>query len=246
MNRKTVVSAMLLFCGMLPASDGTDVVWQVSTLDALMAGIYDGEVLLGDVGTHGDFGIGTYQGLNGEMVLVEGRFHQVLADGSVRIPDVENRTPFAAVTFFEKDLQAGLEAGMDYPAVQKLGDGMIPTSNLIYAVQIEGRFSIVRTRSVPAQEKPYTALADILKVQPVLEHRDVEGVMVGFRFPAWFAGMQSPGYHFHFLTSDRSKGGHVLEFTVSKAEMTLDASKSFELVLPEQPDFFEADLGGGK
>jgi len=237
---------MLLFSVTLPASDKTDAVWQVSTLDALMTGIYDGEVLLTEVGTRGDFGIGTYQGLDGEMVLVDGRFHQVLADGSVRIPDPGMRTPFAAVTFFDRDLKAVLEAGMDYPAVRKLADGMIPTLNMIYAIRIEGLFSMVRARSVPEQEKPYTALADILKVQPELAHRDVEGVMVGFRFPAWFSGIQSPGYHFHFLTRDRSRGGHVLEFTVSQAEMFLDVSKSFQLVFPDQPDFYQADLGGGK
>ncbi|MBN1894110.1 acetolactate decarboxylase [bacterium] len=246
MNSKRMVAAWMLFSLMLHASDGKDIVWQVSTLDALMTGIYDGEVLLRDAGIHGDFGIGTYQGLNGEMVLVDGRFHQVLADGSVRIPGPETRTPFAAVTFFDQDLKACLEAGMDYPAVQKLADGMIPTLNMIYAIRIRGRFSMVRTRSVPEQARPYKPLAGILKEQPALEHREVEGVMVGFRFPAWFAGIQSPGYHFHFLTRDRDRGGHVLEFKVDKAEMELDVTESFHLALPKQPDFYNADLGGGK
>jgi len=237
---------MMLLAGLLLASDRADVVWQVSTMDALMTGIYDGVTILWDVETHGDLGIGTFQGLDGEMVLVDGRFHQVLADGSVRTPDCRTPTPFATVTFFDEDLKAGLEAGMDYPEVQKLADGMIPTPNLFYAVKIEGLFSIVRTRSVPKQEKPYAALADILKVQPVLEHRDIEGVMVGFRFPAWFKGIQFTGYHLHFLTRDRDRGGHVLEFTVKKAEMALDLTESFHLALPEQPDFYKADLGDGE
>ena len=90
-----------------------------------------------------------------------------------------------------------------------------PPKTCFYAVMIQGEFSYVKTRSVPAQEKPYPPLAEVTKNQPTFEFTDVTGTMVGFRCPPYVTGINVPGYHLHFLTDDRTAGGHLLEFTVA-------------------------------
>ena len=243
---KRLMAAMLLISSAILASDRAEVIVQVSTMDALMSGLYDGDRTLRELEAYGDFGIGTNEGLDGEMIRVDGKFYRILADGTAQIPDPGTRTPFATLTFFDSDIQACLPAGTDFPSFMKTADGKIPSSNIFYAVRIKGSFSRVVTRSVPRQSKPYAPLPGILKTRPVLEHKDVDGVMAGFRFPAWFKGIQVPGYHLHFLTGDGRSGGHVLEFTVQRAQMELDETESFRLDLPKIREFLEAELGGAE
>src|SRR6516225_6984254 len=61
--------------------------YQVSTATALVEGIYQGAVRVGNLREHGDLGLGTFEDLDGEMLIVDGHFFQVRCDGSVREVD---------------------------------------------------------------------------------------------------------------------------------------------------------------
>ncbi len=221
-----------------------ETVVQVSTIDALMNGVYDGVMPVEAVREYGDFGIGTYAGLDGEMLEVGGTFYQIKADGiAYRVSDA-TETPFAAVTFFDIDREERLSEGLSYGQLQEFLDSVIPTENIFYAIRVDGTFSYMKTRSVPAQQKPYPLLAEVVKNQPVFEFNNVEGTNEGFRCPAYVAGLNVPGYHLHFITKGRDAGGHVLEFTVRDAVAYVDNTSEFLMILPgEGSDFYKIGLG---
>jgi acetolactate decarboxylase len=224
------------------AHAGRDTLTQISTIDALMEGIYDGETTLESLKKSGDFGLGTFNGLNGEMVFLDGVFYRITARGTVELPDIGTKTPFAAVTFFEPDRTIPLEAGLDFLEFAARTDKLLPTLNTFYAVKITGSFSLIRARSVPSQQKPYRLLSEVVKTQPVFDLKNVQGTIVGFRCPPYVKGINVPGYHLHFLSADRSKGGHVLAFSVEKATMEIDDTTEFFMILPSDKAFYEADL----
>src|SRR4028118_424870 len=84
--------------------------FQTSTIDALLHGEYDGDVDFEELGGRGDFGLGTLEALDGEMVALDGGFYQVKADGRAYEIEPRARTPFAVVTFFEPSISRTLAA----------------------------------------------------------------------------------------------------------------------------------------
>lgn len=218
---------------------------QISTLSALMAGTYDGVITCGELKSYGSFGIGTFAALDGEMVVLDGRIYQVKADGVAYAAGDSLGVPFAAVTHFNNDREESLAPGLSLEAIQETLDTLIPSSNLFYAIRINGTFSYVKTRSVPAQVKPYPPLTEVTQYQPVFEFHDVTGTVVGFRCPEYVNGMNVPGYHLHFLTSDLKAGGHLLELTTNNARVMLDYTPGFYMLLPDlSSDFHKLDLTG--
>jgi len=219
-----------------------DVLFQASTLDALMVGVYDGDITYAELKDQGDFGIGTFESLEGEMVAVDGRFYQVKTDGKAYIVSDEALAPFAMVTFFDADLEAQPEEGLDYDELKDYIDGILPSQNIFYAVKLEGEFEYVKARSVPAQEKPYPPLSDVIEKQSVFEFNDVGGTMVGFWCPSYIEGINAPGYHLHFITADNSAGGHVLELRLSDVTVYIDETPVLDMELPDIEEFLKADL----
>lgn len=222
-----------------------DVLFQVEPIDALMAGLYDGTLPLAELTRHGDFGLGTFDRLDGEMVVLAGVVHQVTADGLVRAANPALTTPFAAVTFFDRDITAPIRKEMNLAALKEFLDGLLPTKNLLYAVRIDGTFSAVQTRSVPAQSKPYRKLVEVTASQPVFELTDVQGTIVGFRCPYYVQGINVPGYHLHFLSADRRRGGHILDCTVKTGEATVDGTAELMLTIPRGGAEFTTDFQPG-
>ena len=253
MKKKYVIHVIILisigvtFSG-ISRGDNVDknTLTQFSTIDALLGGIYDGGMRLNDLARYGDFGLGTFNGLDGEMILLDGRFYRISADGKVAEPDPRTGTPFAAVTFFKTDRKVALDSGMDFDSVKERMDKMILTPNIFYGVKIEGVFAAVKTRSVPRQSKPYKPLGEVVKNQPTFGFTNVKGTMVGFRCPPYVKGVNVPGYHVHFLTEEGNSGGHVLSFTVRKALLQIDETSRFTLILPENKPFYDADLSVDK
>ncbi len=210
-----------------------DTVTQVSTIDALLAGAYDGVMPCAQLTQFGDLGIGTFAGLDGEMVLLGREIFQVRADGHVYRPGPGSTTPFASVVQFHAETNILVSAGADFPALQRLIDSVSPQTNLLCAVKFEGRFRRMQTRSVPAQNKPYPPLVEVTKNQPVFNYQEVEGTLVGFRLPSYVKGVNVPGYHLHFLSQDRQTGGHVLSFEIAEGTVALDNCHRYVMVLPQ-------------
>lgn len=238
----------LLFC-LAPAfipgaalAQGTLV--QISILEALIQGVYDGPVTVAELRTHGDFGLGTFNGLDGEMIVLDGRVFQMKADGRCLPAAAEQGTPFAAVTFFQADIRPEAIGNTDAAGLQRFLDARLPTPNLFYAVKITGEFRMVKTRSVPRQTPPYPKLTEVVKTQPVFERRDIAGTLVGFRCPTYTKGINLPGYHLHFLSADKQFGGHLLTCAIKHATVEVSTLPAVNLRLPQDEAFARADLGG--
>jgi len=246
----SIAALLIVTAGCLSESEDADyeeTLTQVSTIDAVLNGDYDGMISYNDLEKYGDFGIGTFEGLDGEMVALEGDFFQVRADGIATEVNPDTTTPFAVLTYFEADQRTALETGVNYQNVQATIDNLIPTENIFFAIKINGTFSYMKTRSVPKQTKPYPPLVEVTANQPIFEFTDIEGTLVGFRSPPYVTGINMPGYHLHFITSDRTAGGHVLEFEVANAELLLDHTSEFFMLLPgEGSDFYKLDLSKDK
>lgn len=218
--------------GELHPEHAPHVVFQTSTIDALLDGAYDGDVSFGELREHGDFGIGTLDGVDGEMIALDGRFHRAAPpDGAAsEIPD-SARTPFAVVTFFEADATEVIDGPLDQRALLERIDAALP-GGACQAIRVDGSFERVRARSVPRQSKPYPPLAKVAAEQSVFDLVDVEGTLVGFRFPTYAEGIELPGYHLHFLTADRARGGHVLDCRLTRGTLAVERSSELHLELP--------------
>lgn len=226
-------------------SFGEGKTFQYSTINSLLNGDYNGSFSLKDLRSHGDFGIGTYRDLDGEMILLDGVFYQIKADGKVYQPELEIKTPFAVVTNFKEDITFKTEEAVtDLKVLGKLLDAKLPTENIIYAVKVDADFSYVKVRSVPAQVKPFKPLVAITKDQPVFEYKNIKGTLVCFRFPAFTEKINVPEYHFHFISEDKTVGGHLLEVKIRKAEVRISKSHNFELSLPKTAEFYRSNVSG--
>ncbi|MFA5335450.1 MAG: acetolactate decarboxylase [Candidatus Omnitrophota bacterium] len=235
-----LLSAALAGCSSRRAD--RDVFFQVSTLNALAGGVYDGETTFTELKRHGDFGIGTFNALDGEMVALDGEFYQIKSDGLAYDVSGTAKTPFSEVTFFEADKTVPLDKPMDMKQLQEYLDTFMPTNNIFYAVRIDGLFDYVKMRSVPPQQKPYVPLSEAVKGQSVFEMRDIKGTVAGFRCPAYTDGFNLPGYHMHFITDGRNKGGHLLDFRLKRGIAELDYTARFSVSLPGDKAFYSAGL----
>ncbi|HUU93113.1 MAG TPA: acetolactate decarboxylase [Phycisphaerae bacterium] len=246
MNRWRVVSlglAVLALAGCAGRAE-RDVLWQTATVSALLEGVYDGEVTVEELVKHGDLGLGTFDALDGEMVVVDGTVYQVDGAGNVHRPPPETKTPFAAVTFFDADRVLTADGAIEFDDLKVLIDRAAPAKNVPLAIRITGTFAHVKTRSVPKQTRPYPRLVEVTKNQPTFEFADTRGVMAGFRCPPYVEGINVPGYHLHFLTHDRTGGGHVLELTVEKVRIEIDETPALHVALPAGEAFGTARIAG--
>jgi len=244
------VVALMMFSGCsVPqkSRESKDVLFQASTINALLAGVYDGDMTFRTLRQHGNFGLGTVNRLNGEMVGLDGKFYQIKTDGKAYLISDTMKTPFAEVTFFNPDTTLEIKDSIgSYGQLKSYLNRLLPVKNIFYAIEIEGTFSYVKTRSVPAQQKPYPLLVDVVKHQAIFDFYQVKGTMVGFWCPAYMKGINVPGYHFHFITADRKAGGHVLAVRMQNVTVKIDPIPAFYMVLPQNSAFDKIDLSGGK
>jgi acetolactate decarboxylase len=208
------------------------VLFQASTIGALLDGAYDGDVTFAELAEHGDLGLGTLNGLDGEMIAVDGSFLRADSNGAVGEVDPSERTPFAVLTWFEPTVEIEVDEPISHADLLALTDEHLPDGTVACAVRIDGSFESVHARSVPRQEPPYRPLAEVVGTQTVFDLVDVDGTLVGFRFPDYSEGLEVSGYHLHFISADRSRGGHVLHARARRATVRLDVSTDLHVELP--------------
>ncbi|HUC07466.1 MAG TPA: acetolactate decarboxylase [Solirubrobacterales bacterium] len=212
----------------LHAGREAHVLFQASTIAALLEGAYDGDLCFAELAEHGDLGLGTLNGLDGEMIAVDGRFYRADVDGAVSEVDGATQTPFAVVADFTPSIDLEIEEPLEHEQLLARLEQMIPADAASCAIRIDGRFELVRARSVPRQSPPYRPLTEVVAEQHVFELAEVAGTMLGFRFPDYAEGIEVSGYHLHFISEDRSRGGHVLG-SRSGGHLRLRADPSSEL-----------------
>ena len=250
---KKTILLLVLICSLLPvtgaacsAGDNQDILFQTSPIIALQQGDYDGAYKCGDLKQHGDYGLGTFDDLYGEMIMVEGNVYQIKIDGIAYEVGDSRETPFAAVTFFQPENTVNIGSADSFAHLQQQLDASLPTENTFYAIRIEGTFDYIKARSVPRQSKPYPSLTEAVEKQAVFEFNNVQGTIFGFRCPPYIGSLNVPGYHFHFITDDRTAGGHILDCRVSSVAAEIDETGKYQLVVPFTGDFINMEFTAQK
>lgn len=217
-------------------------VFQTSLMSALLDGVYDGEMTIGDLLRHGDFGLGTFNALDGEMVVLDSVCYQLRGSGEASVADPGLRTPFAVVTHFVPTVTKDLPANLSRAQVASIVGELIPSENYLYAMRITGDFDWVRTRTAARQTKPYPPLRAATRNEPVKQFDDVSGIVAGFRTPLYEQGIGVPGGHVHFIDRDRRRGGHVLDYAIRQGSLELCLATDLHLALPLNKAFGRANL----
>jgi acetolactate decarboxylase len=216
-------------------------VFQVSTSGALVAGVYDREVSVQTVLEHGNFGLGTFANLDGEMVIVDGHVYQVHGSGRVTEAAGDAGAPFAVVTWFDPDIDVSIPSVASFRDLEARCDGFRSSGNIFYALRLDGQFKRVRTRAVNPPARG-TRLVEAAQAQSEFTFADVDGTLVGLWSPGFASAFSVAGYHFHFLSADRQHGGHLLDVQAGTLQVKVEALTSFHLALPESEAFLKADL----
>jgi len=216
--------------------------YQISTSTALVEGVNEGAVSSGFLLAQGDFGLGTFENLDGEMVILDGAIYQVRGDGSVTRRDDQFQIPFAVVARFHEEVMFEAKNLRCMADVERLCDLHRESPNLFYALKVEGYFDQVHARAV-RRMAPGTALVDAAAQQKEFRFRDIEGTLIGLWSPSYSSTFNVPGYHFHFLSKDRTRGGHVLECSANKLRFGLQTLCEYDVRLPDRGSFLTASLG---
>ena len=226
-------------------SANRETIYQVSLLQGLTLGDYYGSVPAGELKRYGDTGLGTFDGLNGELIMLGGEVYRAAGDGSVEAVADDELIPFSDVSFFDVDEAETVEAGTDFSSLTESMNAKIAElgENRFYVIRLDGTFEVVNARSEYAQEEPYKPLAEVLETdQTFFDYENVKGTVVGLYCPEYMNDLNATGWHLHFISEDRTKGGHVLGLTVDAATLSWDYTDGFQMILPETEMFAGLDL----
>jgi len=219
----------------------TNSLYVSSPVNALVQGILREDKTLLQVLGHGNFGLGTFNDLDGEMVLVDGVFYQLRSDGSALIPNLDIGTPYACVNHFNPVKSFDAPKNGTYSDLQKVIAESMLSNNLIYAIRVEGAFTKIRARSVPKQDA-YRPLVDVADDQKAFNYEHISGQLVGFWTPDFMHSISVPGFHLHFLSADKTHGGHLLGLIIEDAKVWLQPLDQLSLDLPHTIEYLHANL----
>ncbi|TCS77769.1 acetolactate decarboxylase [Pectinatus cerevisiiphilus] len=215
-------------------------IYQVSTMSALLDGVYDGVLNHAQLAVHGNFGIGTFDHLDGELIGFDGNFYH-LRDGLATPMEDLDTTPFCTVTYFNPQIKYSYNKPATKSDFEKILKNLVPSENLFYAICIEGTFKKVSTRTVSYQ-KEYVPMTKAINAQQTIEFENVKGKIVGFWTPFYAQGIAVAGYHFHFIDDELKRGGHVFDYVTDSVNISIDQKSHMNLYTPDAKSFLEAKL----
>ncbi len=227
------------------STGGRDVINQVSLLQGLTFGDYNGSVPVSQLKKLGDIGIGTFDALNGELIMLEGTVYRAASDGTIEVVPDDEKIPFANVTFFDSDEVIKLNNIDNVNTLKAELDKKVNEAgkNRFYMIKAEGTFTKMDVRSELPQKKPYKPLAKVLETdQTFFNYENIKGTVVGLYCPEYMNDLNAVGWHFHFISEDRKAGGHVLDLSATETNVTMDRTDYFSMTLPDNEMFNEFDL----
>ncbi len=212
-----------------------------SPINALVEGIYEEKIPFTDIKKHGDFGLGTFDHLDGEMVMIDGNIYQMTADGKVTQVDENTLTPFSCVTFFKALTEDTLDGVVNHQAFLTWLESLLPSRNIFYAIRVKGHFEHVKVRSVPKTEN-YKPLVEVAETQPEFEFSNIKGTLAGFYTPSYLSSVSVPGLHLHFISDDFEHGGHLISCRPNGIKVGVQFIHSLKMDLPMSLDYLNCDF----
>ncbi|SFJ47881.1 acetolactate decarboxylase [Planctomicrobium piriforme] len=213
------------------AEPDPDQIAQVSVINALMLGQFDGTLPLGELLKLGDFGLGTFDHLDGELIALDGKIYQARSDGTVHECGPEMTTPFAVVTPFNRDVTVPCPPVGSLEQLEQVLATLLPQENVFVAIRVDAKFASISLRAVGRQEPPYRPLTEVVAHQSEWTRENLNGTLVGIRCPKWVTGISVPGYHWHFLSADHKVGGHVFDCRIESGTISFDRCKTWVVKL---------------
>ena len=215
--------------------------FQVSTLQALALGYSRAVIKVGELMRHGDIGLGTFEDVNGEMIVIDGHCFRADENGEVREADSETGVPFSSVTFFVEDRRCGIGSVNNIEKLKETLDLRIEEDfglNSMYIVRVDGSFRRVCARSESGYRAHHVTLKEALsETQRDFYFDDIAGTLVCVYYPDYMDGINAPGWHLHFISADRKLGGHVFDLSMEKGTAYFDKITNIEIALPNEPAF---------
>lgn len=218
-----------------------DKIYQISLLQALVNGYFDGVIESSELKKYGDTAIGTFDGADGELIMLDKVIYKANVDGSVSVID-NDLIPFSNVTTFVTDDKINLKVNDINELKEKLNKYNSSNKNMFICIKINGLFKQITVRSIPKQTKPYKNLNYVVEhEQKTYTYDNIEGTIVGFCFPYYLDKINSSDYHMHFISSDKTKGGHVLGLTFDNLDCLISVKNRLELILPNTSSFKDSN-----
>jgi acetolactate decarboxylase len=244
--RRALAPALLLLLAPLgaagePGGPGRhgrrDTLVQFGTLDQLNRAVLDGSTTVREIERRGDFGLGTFNALDGEMIVLDGVVYRFNAEGVLSAAAKGDLSPFAAVTTFHPEQRHRITTALPtLDALETFLNGVLPDDTRMVAIRIHGTFPVIKTRAPRRQTAPYPGLAAAVKTQAEFTTSHVRGTLVGFRLPPYLGTANATGYHLHFVSDDHRAAGHVLEVATDSGDLAVQTLDHLELDIPQDAD----------
>ena len=222
--------------------------FQISTLQALALGYSRAVVNVGDMMRHGDIGLGTFEDVNGEMIVLDGHCYRADEKGNVSEADDKTGVPFSSVTIFKEDRICEIDSIDSIEKLKVFLDLRIEENfglNSMHIVRIDGSFKRVCARSESGYRAHHVTLKEALSVtQRNFYFDDISGTLVCVYYPDYMDGINASGWHLHFVSEDRKKGGHVFDLSMEKGTAYFEKITNIEIILPHEPAFDTYALKG--
>jgi acetolactate decarboxylase len=240
----TLVVFLIGLAGCSTAQGDGKTVFIGGSYGAINRGVYDGSVTVADLKRHGDFAAGTFSGIDGELIALNGKYYQIGAQGKITPADDTWTVPNATVTFFRPEKVITVAKPLGYQELQSFLKSQLPTSNIFYAMKVSGKFDSIKARSLTKLVKPYpvTPYSTITQNEPTFEFSNVDSTLVVFVSPSYTAELSYPGYHAHFINSDGKYGGHVLDCSITSGQVEVESLPNLTVNLPQSSEFYKADF----
>ena len=216
-------------------------VYQSGPINAVMQGLFTGTVSCKELLKQGKLGLGTFDALDGEMIVVDGQVFQAREDGSV-VRKMECLSPFAVLSELPQDVPVSAVKDLNRDSFEQKLNELSGNLNGIDVIRLDGEFTSLSLRIAPRQKKPYPKLADAVKTQPVFSFSSIKGTIVGFRFPTYTNSLNVSGYHLHFISDDRRHGGHVFDFSLKSGRLRMQGAAGLKMAIPQDESFAKTIL----
>ncbi|AKH96171.1 acetolactate decarboxylase [Elizabethkingia anophelis] len=214
-----------------------NILYNYGISEALIGGLYEGTISVKNLRQKGNFGLGAPGMLDGELTILDGKAYQTKANGETTVLKDDQMIAFSSVTFFEPDLVSHINTFTDQHSLYQIIVNSLVNDNAMYAIRISGNFNYIKTRAFPLIEAPFPVLSSILDRQRIFEYEHTSGILVGYLLPEYLNGISISGFHFHFLSSDKKQGGHVLDFTGENLKVEIAELRSMELEVSSDRSF---------
>lgn len=215
--------------------------FQVSTLQALVAGYTRGVITVQELESLGNVGLGTFEGVDGEMILLDGVCYRAREDGTVVRPAPDAGVPFASVASVQGGTEFDLDEALGIESLKSELTCMVDDAfalNSMHIVTVNGSFDSVSARSESAYHAHHITLKDMLATtQREFVFEKVEGTLVCVYHPDFMDGINAPGWHVHFLSADQTRGGHVFDLSMVSGHAVMHRIDRIEIQLPATPAF---------